>query len=661
MTSLTVKIRSAVSADRSRFRDGEFDLDLTYITSHVIAMAMPADGLEAAWRNHIDDVARMLTKYHGSDFLIINLSEKAYNYNLFANQILEYGFPDHFNPPLALLTKIVLVMDKWIRASPKHVAVIHCKGGKGRTGTVIATYLTYSGVFDNPFEALEFFAARRSQKLKGVTQPSQVRYVRYFGQLLRALEAPRPVLLLLSSVRLSRVPLFSPQKNGARLLLEVWDSCHATPVLVYKSGYDLRKLPIFTADAHREVVWDLADAGVAVAGDFLVKCYHVKLSGKSKIVFRTSHHTHFIDPASREVSLPLAELDDVKKPALYGGPDFSIQLRFSAAPPAAPPAQPDPGEEFYALAIEASRARAIDLTPEPRGLAALFEHVQQVDGLQVLTPRHLGSKVDGAPPSAQATSGFMLEDFLQSPAADDGKAGPLRTSSALQIRNLLESSSLSALSIQRQGYLVKKGGNRRNWRRRWFVLNAKELSYFADQTSAAPLGTIPLAKIRAVAQAVPETYVALDKEVFDFTIALASRTFLLRAASATDMDQWIAAIEAEIAAASRSPSSSADAIDPSLSSPSRSPPTASMSPSRSPAPSLRQSLWTSAVRRGTESASQPRRELPSPLRLSSPSMLSDPQSSSSIVTSSSSLSSSSSTSSSPLNPTRIVLAHARIL
>src|SRR3989338_174000 len=125
MASIKTKIRSAVSADRCRFRDGAFDLDLTYITSNVIAMAMPADGLEAAWRNHVEDVAAMLTKYHGSQFLIINLSEKAYNYSHFANQILEYGFPDHFNPPLALLTKIVVVMDKWLRADRNHVAVIH--------------------------------------------------------------------------------------------------------------------------------------------------------------------------------------------------------------------------------------------------------------------------------------------------------------------------------------------------------------------------------------------------------------------------------------------------------------------------------------------------------------------------------------------------------
>jgi len=65
-------------------------------------MGMPATGLESAWRNHIDDVARMLLEYHGisfmsntqlfkfilgDQFLIWNLSERAYDYDKFQNQV----------------------------------------------------------------------------------------------------------------------------------------------------------------------------------------------------------------------------------------------------------------------------------------------------------------------------------------------------------------------------------------------------------------------------------------------------------------------------------------------------------------------------------------------------------------------------------------------
>ena len=43
-----------------RLRDGVFDLDLCYITDRVIAFGLPAEGLEAAYRNAADEVARCL-------------------------------------------------------------------------------------------------------------------------------------------------------------------------------------------------------------------------------------------------------------------------------------------------------------------------------------------------------------------------------------------------------------------------------------------------------------------------------------------------------------------------------------------------------------------------------------------------------------------------
>ena len=39
------KVRALVSADRERFQDGRFDLDLSYITPNIIAMALPTSGL----------------------------------------------------------------------------------------------------------------------------------------------------------------------------------------------------------------------------------------------------------------------------------------------------------------------------------------------------------------------------------------------------------------------------------------------------------------------------------------------------------------------------------------------------------------------------------------------------------------------------------------
>lgn len=49
-------IREIVSGKKKRFKNGEFNLDLTYICPRIIAMSFPACGFESAYRNHIEDV-----------------------------------------------------------------------------------------------------------------------------------------------------------------------------------------------------------------------------------------------------------------------------------------------------------------------------------------------------------------------------------------------------------------------------------------------------------------------------------------------------------------------------------------------------------------------------------------------------------------------------
>jgi hypothetical protein len=84
-------VRAKVSADKKRFQENGFDLDLTYITDRVIgsffrdtftfsndhrlssssAMSFPANGMEIAFRNNSDDVAAMLRKYHPVRIFIV--------------------------------------------------------------------------------------------------------------------------------------------------------------------------------------------------------------------------------------------------------------------------------------------------------------------------------------------------------------------------------------------------------------------------------------------------------------------------------------------------------------------------------------------------------------------------------------------------------------
>lgn len=68
----------------------------------------------------------------------------------------------------------------WMEEDEENVVVVHCKGGKGRTGTMVAAWLVRSGLFQQARESLEYFNERRTDKSRGkknqgVDTPSQVR------------------------------------------------------------------------------------------------------------------------------------------------------------------------------------------------------------------------------------------------------------------------------------------------------------------------------------------------------------------------------------------------------------------------------------------------------------------------------------------------------
>ena len=76
---------------------------------------------------------------------------------------------------------------------------VHCRGGKGRTGSFCCAWLLYSRECDDADDALALFALERTElslgkkKLQGVETPSQRRYVQYVHTLLQRHDSYLPI------------------------------------------------------------------------------------------------------------------------------------------------------------------------------------------------------------------------------------------------------------------------------------------------------------------------------------------------------------------------------------------------------------------------------------------------------------------------------------
>ena len=61
-------IRKLVSGTRRRYNEGDYSLDLTYITPRLVAMGYPSTGFESLYRNPVEKV--MIIVIYTHSFLI---------------------------------------------------------------------------------------------------------------------------------------------------------------------------------------------------------------------------------------------------------------------------------------------------------------------------------------------------------------------------------------------------------------------------------------------------------------------------------------------------------------------------------------------------------------------------------------------------------------
>lgn len=171
-------IRELVSQNKTRFIDEDYNLDLTYITPRIIAMAYPADGLESMYRNKIKDVSKFMKQRHAEHYMIVNVSNRKYDYAFFDNRVFSLKWPNHYPCPFTIFVKGIMDISFYLLQNNKNVVAVHCLAGKGRTGSLINGIVYVSGLFASILDANNFYLCKRAVN---VTYPSQIRYLLYFN------------------------------------------------------------------------------------------------------------------------------------------------------------------------------------------------------------------------------------------------------------------------------------------------------------------------------------------------------------------------------------------------------------------------------------------------------------------------------------------------
>lgn len=173
--------------------DLNLKLDLAYITPQLIVCSGPVSSYLKSWyRYTTTDLAQFLNHKHATNghkyWRIWNFRAEGPGYSMkeFKHRVDYRPFPDHQPPPINLLIRCVQSIDEFLSKDPCNVAVLHCKAGKGRSGTITCAYLMYKQAFLTPQAANNIFTSRRMNLYfgDGVSILSQKMYLDYWNTLL---------------------------------------------------------------------------------------------------------------------------------------------------------------------------------------------------------------------------------------------------------------------------------------------------------------------------------------------------------------------------------------------------------------------------------------------------------------------------------------------
>ncbi|KAM4879188.1 LOW QUALITY PROTEIN: cyclin-G-associated kinase [Sylvia borin] len=318
------------------------DLDISYITSRIAVMSFPAEGVESAIKNSIEDVRLCLDSKHPGHYAVYNLSPRTYRPSKFHNRVSECGWPARRAPNLQNLYSICKNMHLWLKQDQKNVCIVHCLDGRAASAVVVCSFLCFCRLFTTAEACCLYVQYERCPP--GIW-PSHKRYIEYMCDMM----AEEPIIphskpILVRSIVMTPVPLFSKQRNGCRPFCEVYVGDER--VTTTSQEYD--KMKEFKSEDGKAVI----PLGIT-AGDVLIVIYHARstLGGRlqakmaSMKMFQIQFHTGFVPRNATTVKFAKYDLDACDIQEKY--PDlFQVNLEVEVEPRDRPSCEQPPWDNM---------------------------------------------------------------------------------------------------------------------------------------------------------------------------------------------------------------------------------------------------------------------------------------------------------------------------
>lgn len=289
------------------------DLDISAITSRILVMPCPSEGLESAYKtNNIEDVKIYIeSRYSPAKVSVYNLGPRSCARLPPPVRTVEgnFIFPLANRAPLLQgMYSLAEDMFGFLSADPKSIVIVQsADNGRSMAAVIVCALLIYADLVREPEDAMQIFAVKRHPPN---LRPSEVRYLYYLADIVRSTpHLPHFKPVTLTTVTCCPVPRMTKARDGCRLYVEV--ACHDKVVLSTIQEYD--KMRLYHANDGKITV----NLNATICGDFTVTLYHARnaLKGMGRPqgikICQFQMHTGFINEQETLIHLDRSELDDL--------------------------------------------------------------------------------------------------------------------------------------------------------------------------------------------------------------------------------------------------------------------------------------------------------------------------------------------------------------